>query len=231
MVSLQTLEQMAAYYRARAAEYDEWWYRQGRYDRGAEANRTWFDEAEQVVTALDILNITGDVLELAPGTGIWTEQLLRSARSVTGVDASPEMIAVNRAKLGSDRVEYVVADLFGWRPDRVYDAVFLGFWISHVPRERLAGFLQTVASALRPDGKLFFVDGRPEPTSTATDHVLPERESQTMTRLLNNGQAFEIVKIFYEPAWLAERCREAGLDVTVQETATYFMYGAGSRQH
>ncbi len=229
MVSTDILEQQAAYYRARAREYDEWWYRRGRYDRGAGENQRWFDETAEVISALDESGVDGDVLELAPGTGIWTERLVRTARSVTAVDAAPEMVALNRAKVHSDRVSYVIGDLFAWRPDRSYDAVVFGFWISHVPRERLSGFLGMVATALRPGGKVFFVDGRREPSSTAADHVLPAAESQTMTRLLNDGQAFEIVKNFYEPAWLGERFREAGLDVAVRETATYFVYGTGTR--
>ena len=224
-----TLDEMKAYYRARAAEYDEWFYRRGRFDRSPETNARWFAEAEELYRALDALHPTGDVLELAPGTGIWTERLVRTARSVTAVDASPEMVELNRARLASDRVTYVLADLFTWRPDRRYDAVCFGFWLSHVPGELLDDFLAMVASALRPGGKLFFVDGRREPTSTAADHQLPDEHTLVMTRRLNDGREFQIVKIFYEPAALAARFARAGLAVTVRETPTYFIYGTGER--
>ena len=33
------LQEQIDYYRARAAEYDEWFNRQGRYDRGPQANQ------------------------------------------------------------------------------------------------------------------------------------------------------------------------------------------------
>jgi ubiquinone/menaquinone biosynthesis C-methylase UbiE len=222
-----TLEEMAAYYRARAGEYDEWFERRGRYDRGAAENARWFAEAGEAFAALEGLAMGGEVLELAPGTGIWTERLLRTAATVTAVDASPEMVAINRARVGEGRVRYVLADLFAWRPDRAYDGVCFGFWLSRVPRERLAGFLGTVASALKPGGKIFFVDSRWEPTATSPDQRLPEAGEQLMTRRLNDGRAYRIVKNFYEPVLLAERCREAGLEVEVRETATYFVYGAG----
>ncbi|HZG67391.1 MAG TPA: hypothetical protein VEZ12_11650, partial [Herpetosiphonaceae bacterium] len=91
-----TLQEMMAYYRARADEYDEWFYRRGRYDRGAESNVRWFVEVDQVFAAFDELAVGGDVLELAPGTGIWTERILSTAASVTAVDASPEMVAINQ---------------------------------------------------------------------------------------------------------------------------------------
>ena len=228
-VPAATLEEMAAYYRARAGEYDEWFYRRGRYDRGPESNARWFAEIEAVYAALDALGVEGDVLELAPGTGIWTERLVRTAQSITAVDASPEMIAINRARLASDRIIYVEADLFAWQPARTYDAVCFTFWISHVPLERLDSFLATIASALRPGGKVFFVDGRREPTSTAVDHQLPDEGRQIMTRRLNDGREFQIVKNFYDPADLAARCATAGLDITVRKTETFFLYGTGRR--
>ena len=223
------LGEMVEYYRARAAEYDEWFYRRGRFDRGEAANAAWFAESAEVFAAFEALGVGGEVLELAPGTGIWTERLVRVARTVTAVDASPEMVAINRARLGAaaERVTYRLGDLFAWEPDREYDACCFGFWISHVPIERLDAFLVTVARALRPGGRVFFVDGRREPTSTAADHQLPAPDEQLMTRKLNDGRAFQIVKNFFDPAALAARCAAAGLDVDVRETATYFMYGAG----
>jgi hypothetical protein len=75
---------------------------------------------------------------------------------------------------------------------------------------------------LRPGGKVFFVDSRREPTSTAADHQLPEPGHQVMTRKLNDGRDFEIVKNFYDPGKLISRCIRAGLEMTVRETATYF---------
>lgn len=228
-VTAETIDSMKAYYRARAAEYDEWWYRQGRYDRGPEANARWFAEANEVYDALDGLALDGDILELAPGTGIWTKRLAQTAHRITAVDASPEMIELNRANVAHKQVSYVLADLFTWQPDQLYDAVCFGFWLSHVPSERLDSFLQMVAAALKVDGTIFFVDGRREPTSTAADHELPAHNSQLMTRTLNDGRSYDIVKRFYEPTILMKHCSAAGLQVAVQQTATYFMYGIGKR--
>jgi len=224
-VPSQTLQHMIAYYKARADEYDEWFYRHGRYDRGSELNARWFVEVDEIFAAFDALAMTGDVLELAAGTGIWTERLLRTASAITIVDASQEMISINQARMASDRISYIQADLFTWQPTRLYDTVCFGFWISHVPLERLDAFLGMVASALRPGGKVFFVDGRREPTSTAVNHILPEQGRQVMARKLNDGREFQIVKNFYDPAFLTERCAAAGLTVDVRETPTYFIYG------
>lgn len=226
------LGEMADYYRARASEYDEWFYRRGRYDRGEAVNGRWFEESAEVFAAFDALDLAGDVLELAPGTGIWTERFAGRARSVTAIDASPEMVAINRARLGpaTAKMRYLLADLFAWQPDRQYDAVCFSFWLSHVPLERLDAFLATVAAALRPGGVVFFVDSRREPRSTAADHRLPEATEQVMTRKLNDGRAFQIVKNFHEPDALAARCARAGLAVDVRETASFFLYGIGTKR-
>lgn len=220
---------MRDYYRARAAEYDQWFYRQGRFDRSPQTNARWFAEAETVYAALDDFPLTGDVVELAAGTGIWTARLASCATRVTAIDAAPEMIEINRAKVASDLVTYHQADLFTWRPDREFDGVFCGFWLSHVPVARLDGFLRVVASALRPGGRCFFVDSRREPTGTSADHQLPAPGAETMVRRLNDGREFEIVKNFYNPPVLAAQFLAAGLDMTVRETPNYFIYGAGHK--
>src|SRR5437588_4564864 len=89
------LREQMEYYRARAPEYDEWFLRQGRYDRGPADNRQWFDEAAQVGSMLTAFEPVGRVLELAGGTGLWTRELARFAGRLTVVDSSREMLAIN----------------------------------------------------------------------------------------------------------------------------------------
>jgi demethylmenaquinone methyltransferase/2-methoxy-6-polyprenyl-1,4-benzoquinol methylase len=226
IVDLQTLEEMKRYYQACASLYDTIINRQGRYDQGPEINARWFAEWDEVVAHLHALHLTGDVLELAAGTGIWTQQLLRSARTVTAVDASANMLAVNQAKVASPRVTYILADLFNWQPERVYDALFFGFWLSHVPREQLDTFLHSCWTWLRPGGKLFFVDDMGGPT-LAPD--TPTRQGQIETRNLDDGRSFEIVKNYYEVPDLVARCRRAGFDIVIRQTATCLQYGIGTR--
>ena len=48
-----------AYYQARASEYDEWFLRQGRYDRGSAQNAPWFTEVTVSASANYLLYGTG----------------------------------------------------------------------------------------------------------------------------------------------------------------------------
>lgn len=222
-MSDQVLHEQIDYYRARAHEYDEWFYRLGRYDHGEALNQQWFEEIAIVQAQLLTLPRVHHALELACGTGIWTRDLLSVADRVTAIDTSPEMIAINRGKVESSEVEYMEANLFTWEPTRQYDLVFFSFWLSHVPPEKLDEFLAKVYRALRPGGSVFMIDSRRNATSTARNHLLP-RDSNRLTRKLNDGRAFNIVKVFYGRDHLRTALSKAGFTPEVQITPHYFIY-------
>jgi SAM-dependent methyltransferase len=223
-----SLGEQLEYYRARSAEYDQWWLRQGRYDRGAALNAQWFEEAASVSSALAAFRPTGRVLELACGTGIWSEQLLPFASRLTLLDGSPEMLKIAAARLRAPEVRTIEADLFQWQPAGQFDVVFFGFWLSHVPPERFAGFWQLVRRCLAPGGRVFFVDSRYDHTSTALDHHLPEPEATVVRRRLNDGREYQIVKVFYDPSELTSRLYRLGWRCEIRETEHYFLYGYGT---
>jgi 2-polyprenyl-3-methyl-5-hydroxy-6-metoxy-1,4-benzoquinol methylase len=222
------LQDQIAYYRARAGEYDQWWFRTGRYDRGPEFNAQWQAEVDEVENELDAwleARHPLTLLELACGTGLFTRRLAPQVPHITAVDASPEVIAINRARVGASNVEYVEADLFEWRPARRYDAVFFSFWLSHVPDERFVAFWQTVADALDPRGAAYFIDSAFDTMSTAKDHAVPSREAGVVTRKLNDGREFRIVKLFYRPDELAAKLSRVGWRAETRQTEHYFVHG------
>ena len=222
------LQEQIEYYRARAGEYDEWWFRQGRYDRGPEFNARWHGETAAVEDALDAWlarRRPRNVLELACGTGLFTRRIAPCVANVTAVDASPEVLAVNRARITAANVTYFEADLFEWRPRERFDAVFFGFWLSHVPQRHFGSFWGRVADALAPGGAAYLIDSAFDPTSTAKDHELPEREAGVVTRRLNDGREFRIVKIFWEPSALTASLERAGWTATLTHTPRYFIHG------
>jgi len=218
------LDEQIAYYRARAGEYDEWFERCGRYDRGVAHREAWRKEAAVVESALKALGRHERCLELACGTGLWTRHLAELCDEVTAVDASPEVIELNHSRLGDGRVNYVQADLFGWKPETVYDLVFFSFWLSHVPEERFDGFWETVDAALATGGRVFLVDSLYNPESTASDHAAPSR-SGIVSRTLNDGQNFRIVKIFHTPESLAARLDPLGWRTKLCSSGSFFLYG------
>jgi SAM-dependent methyltransferase len=207
------LAEQLAYYRARAPEYFD----------GVIEGAVGGGELE---AALDAFGPAGDVLELACGPATWTAQLLAHAAHLIAVDASPEMLAIAAAKVGHDpRVRFVEADLFRWRPDRRYDVVFFGFWLSHFPLERFVSFWSLVAAALAPGGRVFFADDG----SLTAEELVEGESSTTIERRLNDGTAHRAVKVPHEPQALERRLARLGWRITVTPTSGPFFWGAGCR--
>ncbi|MGI2906363.1 class I SAM-dependent methyltransferase [Tolypothrix sp. VBCCA 56010] len=223
------IQEQIDYYRARASEYDEWFYRIGRYDRGDEIKERWFNEVNVVKQALQQVGQVEEILELASGTGIWTQELLNIGKKITAIDASEEVIEINRSKLNSPNVEYRQIDLFTWEPDAEYDLVFFSFWLSHVPPELLDFFLTKLYKSVRVGGQVFIVDSRLEHTSTANNHILIDDGSIYKSRKLNDGREFQIVKIYYHPDKLQNKLTQVGFQANVKQTDNYFIYANGTK--
>lgn len=222
------LAEQVAYYRQRAGEYDEWWFRTGRYDRGEALNAAWKADAAEVERALCArldARRPARALELACGTGLFTRWLAPRVDELEAIDASPEVLAINRTRVGAANVRYEIVDLFAWQSARRFDFVFMSFWLSHVPADRFAAFWRSVRETLAPDGEAYVIDSGWDTTSTATNHVRPDRPAGIAHRRLNDGSEFRIVKLFHEPDDLAHRLAGLGFDSAVVHTPRYFIHG------
>jgi demethylmenaquinone methyltransferase/2-methoxy-6-polyprenyl-1,4-benzoquinol methylase len=98
-----------------------------------------------------------------------------------------------------------------------------------VPAERFAAFWDTVNAALAPGGEAYLIDSVFDTTSTAKDHVLPARDAGVVTRKLNDGREFRIVKFFYRPDELAAKLAALGWRAAIGQTQNYFIHGHAAR--
>lgn len=214
------LAEQVAYYRALAPEYVE--------DAGIEGvtEETYNAATRTLNAALESASPLGEVLELACGPGTFTSELARRATSIDALDASPEMIEIAATRTAqATNVRFVQADLFTWTPNRRYDFVFFGFWLSHVPPERFASFWSTVASALAPNGRVMFVDDGHRTTGELTHGS----RSSTIERQLRDGRRFRAVKVALEPKPLERSLRDLGWAIEIQPLAGPFFLGSGRR--
>jgi SAM-dependent methyltransferase len=212
------LAEQLAYYRARAPEYSE------TAIPDVTEHELLTAEAE-LSEAVRRFGLGGDVLELACGPGTWTRLLLQGATSVTAVDGAPEMLALAEEKLADRRVRLIHADLFEWSPDRRYDGVFFGFWLSHVPLERFEAFWETVGRALKPSGRVLFVDD----AYRTADELIEGDRSAIIRRALNDGRTYRAIKVPHTPKDLEKRLGRLGWSIRVKPTAGPFYWGSGTR--
>ena len=199
-----------AYYRHRAQEYDLTSYEDvPRADRRIEA-------------LLDQLRPGGDILEIACGTGIWTRHLAARSRSLTALDAAPEMIALARERVTDDRVTFVAADVLDWLPLRRYDTVFFGFWLSHVPASAFGRFWLVVRSALASDGRVLFVDDLP-PAAGRETYLAGSGE--IVERQLQDGTRHQLVKLVRDQQSLTRQLTELGWHAAITKSGPDWLLG------
>ena len=219
------------YYRARAPEYDDWWFRRGRYDRRPDHTRARNAEITAFEIALSGLLPVESALEFARGTGTWTRHLAPGADLATGADASPEVNAINRQRVASDSVIYIEADIFQWQPTTNYDLIFFGFWHSHIPTEDLNDFWQMVTYCLKPGGVVFFIDSMPDPYGTNLSQPVwggecpVVEDGEIVERKLEDGRKFRIVKNYFEPDQMMNDMRRRGWQGQIRSTGGFFIYG------
>jgi demethylmenaquinone methyltransferase/2-methoxy-6-polyprenyl-1,4-benzoquinol methylase len=218
---------LLAYYEARAPEYDDWYLRRGRYERGPVHDTAWNAELDAAGRWLDGLPIGGEIVELAAGTGWWSP-LLATKGTLSLYDAAEAPLDRARERLLAHGLRAHIHVRDAWaEPDREVDAVFTGFWLSHVPRERFDAFLGLVRRWLRPGGTFAFIDSLLDPQSSAADH--PPPADDVSVRRLDDGREFTIVKVYYQPAELEDALRRAGFETpSVVTTGRFFLLGSAT---
>lgn len=190
------LARQRQYYDLRAPDYADVTKPSDRRSRG-------LLDASTVRDVVDQLGPQGDVLELACGSGGFTRELVRHARTLTCVDGSPRMLELNRELVEDPGIGYVCADIFRWHPLRTYETVFFGFWLSHVPPTHFDRFWSLVASWLAPNGRVMFVDEGEQAARFEASHSAGP--VPIARRRLSDGRTFEIVKMFWNAPALERR--------------------------
>jgi len=203
---------MQAYYAARAPEYDSV-YRKPERQADLRAIERWV--ASKFAAAR--------VLEIACGTGYWTQFIAPAAAQVTALDAAPETLTLARARVPERKVEFLVGDAYDLQAHAGFGAAFCGFWFSHVPRARQREFLAGLNAALLPGARVVLLDNRyVEGSSTpVTEHDADGNGFQQ--RRLKNGSTHRVLKNFPSEGEL--RSLIAGLGDSAMYTNWSYYWG------
>lgn len=165
------------------------------------------------------------VLELACGTGYWTQVLSQTADFVLGIDRSSEVLGIARTKsLPETRVLFAQADVARLPVRQSYfTAVFAGFWWSHIPKTHVSAFLLDLRRALGSGRLAIFVDNRFVSGSSTPISRTDEQGNTYQLRTLKRGDQFEGMKNFPSKAELRAAASEAGHEVRITELPYYWL--------
>jgi demethylmenaquinone methyltransferase/2-methoxy-6-polyprenyl-1,4-benzoquinol methylase len=207
------MDKLAAYYAQRAAEYERIYAKPER-------------QADLYALRTRIRDMLSrrKVLELACGTGYWTEVFAPAAAGVTALDVNEEVLEVARAKPHAASVEFVRGSAYEI-PDfgRRHDALFAGFWWSHVPLEKLDGFLTDCQSAVAPGALIAFLDNRYVEGSSTALARRDARGNAYQLRSLDDGSTHEVLKNFPTESELIQRVSRIGWGANVELLDYYWL--------
>ena len=175
------------YYRRRAAEYEAIYARPERQT-----------DLEVLRRSIPERFAGSTVLEIACGTGYWSQFIAPSAKRVLATDVAEEPMRIAQAKsYPTGKVAFAAADAYAL-PEALgrFDAAFAGFWWSHVPRERIGEFLRSLHARLDPGSRVLLLDNQyVEGNSTAIGGIDAAGNTYQMRRL-SDGTRVRVLKNF-----------------------------------
>ena len=203
------------YYAARAREYERIYTKPERQP-----------DLRRLESLLPSMLAGRRILEIACGTGYWTQFLAREARSIVAVDANPETLAVAAEKpLPMERVSFRVADVYALPSDLgVFDGAFAGFWWSHVPVRARSSFLASLNERLAPGARVVFLDNLfVEGSSTPISNHDADGNAYQRRRL-DDGSEHVVLKNFPSEAELCADAKVFGKNMRFVRLEYYWLF-------
>jgi ubiquinone/menaquinone biosynthesis C-methylase UbiE len=211
---MSTDSTIISYYAQRAAEYERIY---DKPERQADLARL-----RSLVQHL----FTGrDVLEIACGTGYWTEVVAPSAASVLALDINDEVLDIARAKtIDVRKVRFKRADIYALPAfPEVFTGALAVFWWSHIPKQRLGGFLRGLHRAFAPGTRVVFIDNLyVEGSSTPISHADADGNTY-QTRKLDDGSTHEVLKNFPTEQELCATVADLACEARIELLKYYWM--------
>jgi ubiquinone/menaquinone biosynthesis C-methylase UbiE len=205
---------MQDYYNRRAKEYEEI------YERDDPVR---LRELAEIATDMRDTLRGLHVLEIACGTGYWTDKLADTARSIVATDASQEMLEIARGKRLPKCVSLVRADAYDLGSlEGTFGGGLANFWFSHVPRARIPEFLDGLHRRLGKGGRTFMADNCYQ-TGVGGELVQIEGSADSFKRRhLSDGTAHLILKNYYDREQLSSIFGPAARSLKVQIGQCYW---------
>lgn len=177
---------MKAYYKERAPVYDQVYH----YPERQNDLRFLEDYVTQSFAGLD-------VLEIAAGTGYWTQFISQKAQSVLATDIIREVLERLENRNLPSIVRTKVIDAYSLIDiSSQFNGAFAGLWLSHVPKQKLKAFILGLHHHLKAGARVIFIDN-----SAVQCKRLPITDKDVFDntyqdRLLENDTIYKVLKNF-----------------------------------
>lgn len=171
-----------------------------------------------------------DVLEIAAGTGYWTQFISKEARSVLATDVNHEVLEHLKCRQMPHTVNTRVVDAYSLRGiSQEFEGAFAGLWLSHIPKQQLDEFVLGLHSRLIPGAKVVFIDN-----SAVQCERLPITDTDQFgntyqDRFLKSGKRYKVLKNFPTEKELLDLVKHISSDYEYLKLDNFwlFAYKAG----
>lgn len=139
-----------------------------------------------------------NVLEIACGTGYWTQLVSETAKSIVATDINDETLQIASAKKYRCDVHFQQADAFslGTLAENNFTAGLAMHWWSHLRKSEIKTFLSGYHRLFRPGSVLVFMDNRFVPGSSTPISRTDDEGNSYQFRRLEDGTGHEVLKNF-----------------------------------
>ena len=207
-------QNLQSYYARRAHEYERIYHKPERQQ-----------DLVHLKLLLPQLLAGHNVLEIACGTGYWTEHIAKQAASIFATDINEEVIAIAQSKeYPLDNVSFRQTDAYAPAvQQQAFDAGFAGFWWSHVPKQRLSEFLHHFHQRLAPQSLMVFLDNAYVEGSSTPLARYDDAGNSYQLRTLEDGSQHEVLKNFPNEDELKSLLKPLGEELNYQRLPYYWL--------
>jgi ubiquinone/menaquinone biosynthesis C-methylase UbiE len=193
---------LVSYYKDRAKEYEKLYSKPERQE-----------DLKNSATILQEIFADKQVIEIACGTGYWTEKIAATATSIFATDINESVIDIAKKKdFSSKQVSFGIADIYNFSDDNKFESLFGGFIWSHILLQDLDKFLSTVNSLVSPGGTVVFMDNN---FVEGSNHPITERDeygNSFQTRKLEDNTTHLVLKNFPTEIFLQQKLKDFGAE-------------------
>ena len=201
------------YYRLRAAEYEKVYAKPERQE-----------DLRSATTILQKVFAEKEIMEIACGTGYWTERIAQSANSIQASDINETVLDIARTKkYGNAEVSFRRGDLYQLQTHQEFSSLFGGFIWSHILRQDLDAFIAKVGSFVKSGGIFVFMDNNYVEGSNHPITQIDEQGNTYQTRRLNDGSEHLILKNFPTEDFLREKLRFIAAEIQWIKLSYYWI--------
>jgi demethylmenaquinone methyltransferase/2-methoxy-6-polyprenyl-1,4-benzoquinol methylase len=165
------------------------------------------------------------VLEVACGTGYWTQYIAPAAKRVYAGDINESVLEIAREKpIPAGKATFFKADAVAL--DNVppgCNAAFAGFWWSHVKKSDLAHFVANLSARIEPGSVVAILDNQFAHWSSTPLSRTDSEGNTYQTRKLANGEEYEVLKNFPKPEELADAVRSVAREAHLEALTYYWL--------